>query len=149
MPEHYGEETSSTGSSYNAKQHKKTAKAKKHNEMSSTRDTDHGGVTVHKRDAFGYYANNSGYSTYLAGHDRMEYVSKKRAFISYDKQHKLEFKDPKQEVDEAKEERTGAPAGAADLSVAPPVVNEISIDNRSREQQRLVGLIQKKGGLSA
>jgi len=149
MPTHYThflDETSQTGSAYNDKYHKTKAKAGKHNEMSSTKDTDHGGVAVRKRDAYGYYGNNGGFSTYLAGHDRGAYTEKKRAFISYDDHHKLAFEDPKEEVDKAEEMSKGTPGGAADLTVAPPVVNELSIDNRSREQQRLVGLVQKKTG---
>lgn len=146
MPKNYNDETSQTGSAFNDKYHNKKSKAGKHNEMSSTKDTGHGGVDVRKQDAFGYYGNNGGYSTYLAGHDRNTYTEKKRAFISYDDHHKLAFEDPKEEVDEAEVMSKGVPGGASDLSKAPPVVNEIGIDNRSREQQRLVGLVQKKTG---
>lgn len=147
MPDHHdGEEpTSQTGSAYNDKYHKKSIK-NKHSIQSKTNDTDHGGVSVHKRDAYGYYGNNGGFSTYLAGNERTAFTDKKHAFYSWDKHHKLEFKDPKEEVDEASDVSAPSSGMGADVTVAPPVVVEYSIDNRSREQQRLVGRVQKNGG---
>ena len=147
MPGHYGgeEPTSQTGSAYNDKYHKKSIK-NKHSVQSKTNDTDHGGVSVRKRDTFGYYGNNGGHSTYLAGNERLTYTDKKRAFYSYDKHHGLEFKDPKEEVDQSDDVQTGSVGGHSDPAVAPPVVMELSIDRRAQEQQRLVGLMQKNRG---
>ncbi len=128
------------------KQHQSHIRHKQHIQ-SATNDTDHGGVARSKADRFGYYANNSGYSTYLSGHERDKYVSTTRKFDSYDKSHGLSFMDKKGEDIDQADGTEKESTGATGVAVSAPVVEEYSIENRSREQQRLVSAMQKKGNL--
>ncbi len=80
-----------------------------------------------RSDRFGFYANNSGYSTYLAGKERMEYVAKSRKFDTYDKSHGLVHPTVKRE-----EIDTSNPRSKGDVESVPvvaPVLNEVHIDN--------------------
>ncbi len=127
--------------------HHETHLKRKQHIQSNTTDTDKGGLSRVKSDRFGYYANNSGFSTYLAGHERKSYVSVARKFDSYDKAHGLAFRDTKgEDIDKADPDAKGQ-TGPTGVAVAAPVVEEYSITNRSREQQRLVGAVQKKKGM--
>ncbi len=83
----------------------------------------------------GYSFHNGGYSHYLNGKDRMKYL--KTGVYDVNDEHALESTDPQVKPDEGtnlvQPYDAGVPVNAA-------VTNEISIDSRSREHQRLVGL---------
>ncbi len=118
--------------------------------QSNTNDTDHGGVYHSKTDCFGYYGNNGGYSTYLSGHQRANYTDRKRKFYQFDKSHELGFMDEDDKIDNSatqhhiEDRHSDSTYAQTSIPLAPPVVDEPSIDVRPREEQRLNGTMMRK-----
>ena len=83
----------------------------------------------------GYSFHNGGYSHYLNGKDRMKYL--KSGVYDVNDEHTLESTDPQVKPDEGTNVVQPYDAG---VPVNQAVTNEISIHDRSREHQRLVGL---------
>jgi len=83
----------------------------------------------------GYSFHNGGYSHYLNGKDRMKYL--KSGVYDVNDEHALESTDPQVKPDEGTNLVQPYDAG---VPVNQAVTNEISIHDRSREHQRLVGL---------
>ena len=84
---------------------------------------------------FGYGFHLGGYTEYLNGKERFAYLKKGK----YDPlaEHSLEKVDEQVKPDEGTNEVAGYSSGTP---VNQSVSNEICIEDRSREQQRLVGL---------
>ncbi len=84
---------------------------------------------------FGYGFHSGGYTQYLNGKDRFKYL--KNGKYDPDAEHSLEKIDEQVKPDEGSNDVAGYDSGVA---VNQSVSNEISIEDRSREHQRLVGL---------
>ena len=84
---------------------------------------------------FGYGFHSGGYTQYLNGKDRFKYL--KNSKYDPDAEHSLEKVDEQVKPDEGSTDVPGYDSGVA---VNQSVSNEISIEDRSREHQRLVGL---------
>ncbi len=86
---------------------------------------------------FGFGYHHMGYAQYLAGKERESYV--KKSHKEKNDEHSLEKVDkqivPDQASNDVKPETSGAPTASA-------VVNEVSIDKRGREEQRLMSQSQ-------
>jgi len=78
-----------------------------------------------------------GYAQYLAGYDREKYV--KKVHKEKNDEHSLEKVDKQIVPDEASNDVKPTTSGAPTASA---VVNEVSIDKRGREEQRLMSKSQ-------
>jgi len=86
---------------------------------------------------YGYGYHHMGYAQYLAGYDREKYV--KKVHKEKNDEHSLEKVDKQIVPDEASNDVKPTTSGAPTASA---VVNEVNIDKRGREEQRLMSKSQ-------